>query len=142
MPVVGEAVGRDVEVFALEQLEETLAVRKQRRRPRCGHRLAVALHGEQHAGFLEALAHRGDVVREAPGRQAEALAGLHIAEADRAVRGGVRGIERPPRKDVGAAQERGALRALKHERFEPARAFAQQDKGRCRPRQVGSHLDD
>ena len=134
--VVGERAGGNVQVLALEQLEErTRTLLHELLRARRKHRVSVRVAGEQHAGLLEALAYRGDVIGQPAARESQPLVRLRLGEAEHAARRGVACVERASGEYVRAAQERGVLRPLQHQRLEAARARAQEHQGGGRPRQ-------
>src|SRR3989441_1834143 len=92
----------------------------QERRARRRDLLPISAAKQRHPGFLEAFAHRGDVILgRRLGRQAAENSSLQI---------GIGGVERAAGEDVGAAEERGALRALDHEDFDAVAAGAKQDQ--------------
>src|SRR3989454_10471484 len=111
----------DIEIFLLQQLDErTRAQMHELFGMGGGNLLAVPAAKQRHPGFLEAFAHRGDVILgRRLGRQAAENSSLQI---------GIGGVERAAGEDVGAAEERSALRALDHEHFDAVAAGAKQDQ--------------
>ncbi len=135
---VGELARRQVEVLALQQLDERpAAVMRKPGGARCGDELALRIAGEQDAGFLEALADRGDPVRDRRRRQRKPPHARHDAAIV------VGRIERAAREHIGAAEERRALRPLQHQHLRAGRigkfGIAQQRERRGRPRDHGGH---
>ncbi len=130
MAEIGELAGGDVQVFGFQHFDERLVPPVHERRGALGRDAGR----EQDPGFLEALADRGDVVGEAARRELQALVCLRFGQADdpaQQLAVVVVRIERAAREHVGAAEERGALRALEHEYFV---LFPQENQRRCGPR--------
>src|SRR5688500_7373446 len=87
----------------------------------------MSVASEQDARFFEALADRGDVLRDRAGGKLQPFVGLRFGQADDAAQVAVLRIERAAREDIGAAEARGVLRPLQHQHFH---AFTQKDQRR------------
>ena len=118
--VVGQLAVRNVQAFIFQQLGERPAAVASEGSRAFGGNLPGGVVQQENAGFLEALPHGGD-----PVWRKQVRANVLARRVGR--------IERAAGKYVGAAEERGLLRALHHQYFHPACAVAQQNQRGCRP---------
>ena len=145
--VVGDVLSVNEKVLLFQEFAEQqrsgiqgFAERFQRFGPPWIDWTVAVIKSQKNSRLLEALARRGDPVRKAARRQAEARAGPRVIQAAHAPRGalaGIVGIERAAGKHERARQERRLAGALKHEYFGCTRrsrpcviGFTQQEDGR------------
>ena len=111
-------VGRQLQALGAA-LGKKVAMAVQCRDVGVGHGAAVGVARQQNAQFLEALADRGNRLRQA-----------QIVLADAAcrqrVRGGISGVNAATWKDIGTGRKAGVLRAARHQHFDAIGAITQQ----------------